>query len=564
MNDFNYRRRHSSTVQIGNVPLGGDNPIRIQSMTSTSTLDTDASVAQCRRIFDAGADYVRLTAQGVREAHNIGEIRAALHAAGYTKPLVADIHFNPKAAFEAAATTDKVRINPGNFVDAARTFKKLEYTDKEYAAELEKIRRAVVPFLAICREHHTAVRLGVNHGSLSDRIMSRYGDTPAGMVESAMEYLRIFREENFNDVAISIKASNTVIMVETVRRLVAEMDREDMHYPLHLGVTEAGDGEDGRIKSAVGIGTLLAEGIGDTVRVSLSEEPELEIPVARKLVDYITAREGHAPISGCFAKAYNRIAPERRPTNAVGSIGGQNVPIVATTLCPADVAAIATKPDFFLSDVNWKAVDASAKAEGFSDADVLLLTSHHANPVGEIEAFIHRLWNNGCKAPVVVRMRYDDANEEDVQVKAGADFGALLLNGLVDGIVLDAPNLPNNADAVAYSFGILQAARRRTTKTEYISCPSCGRTLYDLQHAVKEIKAATSHLKGLKIGIMGCIVNGPGEMADADYGYVGAAVGKVSLYKGKECVERNVPQDVALTHLIDLIKANGDWTEPKQ
>lgn len=564
MNDFNYRRRHSSTVQIGNVPLGGDNPIRIQSMTSTSTLDTDASVAQCRRIFDAGADYVRLTAQGVREAHNIGEIRAALHAAGYTKPLVADIHFNPKAAFEAAATTDKVRINPGNFVDAARTFKKLEYTDEEYAAELEKIRRAVVPFLAICREHHTAVRLGVNHGSLSDRIMSRYGDTPAGMVESAMEYLRIFREENFNNVAISIKASNTVIMVETVRRLVAEMDREDMHYPLHLGVTEAGDGEDGRIKSAVGIGTLLAEGIGDTVRVSLSEEPELEIPVARKLVDYITAREGHAPIGGCFAKAYNRIAPERRPTNAVGSIGGQNVPVVATALSPTDVAAIATKPDFFLSDVNWKAVDASAKSEGFSDDDVLLLTSHHANPVGEIEAFIHRLWDNGCKAPVVVRMRYDDADEEDVQVKAGADFGALLLNGLVDGIVLDAPNLPNNADAVAYSFGILQAARRRTTKTEYISCPSCGRTLYDLQHAVKEIKAATSHLKGLKIGIMGCIVNGPGEMADADYGYVGAAVGKVSLYKGKECVERNVPQDVALTHLIDLIKANGDWTEPKQ
>lgn len=564
MNDFNYRRRHSSTVQIGNVPLGGDNPIRIQSMTSTSTLDTDASVAQCRRIFDAGADYVRLTAQGVREAHNIGEIRAALHAAGYTKPLVADIHFNPKAAFEAAATTDKVRINPGNFVDAARTFKKLEYTDEEYAAELEKIRRAVVPFLAICREHHTAVRLGVNHGSLSDRIMSRYGDTPAGMVESAMEYLRIFREENFNDVAISIKASNTVIMVETVRRLVEEMDREDMHYPLHLGVTEAGDGEDGRIKSAVGIGTLLAEGIGDTVRVSLSEEPELEIPVARKLVDYITAREGHAPISGCFAKAYNRIAPERRPTNAGGSIGGQNVPVVATALSPADVAAIATKPDFFLSDVNWKEVDASDKSEGFSDDDVLLLTSHHANPVGEIEAFIHRLWDNGCKAPVVVRMSYDDANEEDVQVKAGADFGALLLNGLVDGIVLDAPNLPNNADAVAYSFGILQAARRRTTKTEYISCPSCGRTLYDLQHAVKEIKAATSHLKGLKIGIMGCIVNGPGEMADADYGYVGAAVGKVSLYKGKECVERNVPQDVALTHLIDLIKANGDWTEPKQ
>ena len=563
MNDFNYRRRHSSTVQIGNVPLGGDNPIRIQSMTSTSTLDTDASVAQCRRIFDAGADYVRLTAQGVREAHNIGEIRAALHAAGYTKPLVADIHFNPKAAFEAAATTDKVRINPGNFVDAARTFKKLEYTDKEYAAELEKIRRAVVPFLAICREHHTAVRLGVNHGSLSDRIMSRYGDTPAGMVESAMEYLRIFREENFNDVAISIKASNTVIMVETVRRLVAEMDREDMHYPLHLGVTEAGDGEDGRIKSAVGIGTLLAEGIGDTVRVSLSEEPELEIPVARKLVDYITAREGHAPISGCFAKAYNRIAPERRPTNAVGSIGGQNVPIVATTLCPADVAAIATKPDFFLSDVNWKAVDASAKAEGFSDDDVLLLTSHHANPVGEIEAFIHRLWDNGCKAPVVVRMSYDDADEEDVQVKAGADFGALLLNGLVDGIVLDAPNLPNNADAVAYSFGILQAARRRTTKTEYISCPSCGRTLYDIQEAVSKIKSRLGNHKGLKIGVMGCIVNGIGEMADADYGYVGAGRGKISLYRGREVVQRSIDQEQALDALVSLIEYDLKLKEGK-
>ena len=563
MNDFNYRRRHSSTVRIGNVPLGGDNPIRIQSMTSTSTLDTDGSVAQCRRIFDAGADYVRLTAQGVREARNIGEIRSRLHSEGYTKPLVADIHFNPKAAFEAAAVTDKVRINPGNFVDAARTFKKLEYTDEEYAEELEKIRRAVVPFLAICREHHTAVRLGVNHGSLSDRIMSRYGDTPAGMVESAMEYLRIFRDEKFNDVAISIKASNTVIMVETVRRMVAEMDREDMHYPLHLGVTEAGDGEDGRIKSAVGIGTLLAEGIGDTVRVSLSEEPELEIPVARKLVDYVTSRENHSPIAGCFAEAYNRIAPSRRPTTAIGGVGGGNAPVVATSLTAADTASLETRPDFFLSDVDWITADASENADSVNDNNVVLLTSRHANPVGEIEAFIHRIWSRGCKAPVIARLCYDDADEESVQVKAGADFGTLLLNGLIDGIVLDAPNLPHKTDAVAYSFGILQAARCRMTKTEYISCPSCGRTLYNLQHAVKEIKAATSHLKGLKIGIMGCIVNGPGEMADADYGYVGAAVGKVSLYKGKECVERNVPQEDALKHLIDLIKSNGDWTDPE-
>lgn len=567
MNDFNYRRRQSSTVAIGNVPLGGDNPIRIQSMTSTSTLDTDGSVAQCKRIFDAGADYVRLTAQGVREARNIGEIRTALHADGYTKPLVADIHFNPKAAFEAAAVTDKVRINPGNFVDAARTFRKLEYTDEEYRAELEKIRRAVVPFLAVCREHHTAVRLGVNHGSLSDRIMSRYGDTPSGMVESAMEYLRIFREENFNDVAISIKASNTVIMVETVRRLVAEMDREDMHYPLHLGVTEAGDGEDGRLKSAVGIGTLLADGIGDTVRVSLSEDPELEIPVARKLVDYVTSRESHAEIKGCYAKAYDPICPARRPSTAVGIVGGSNVPVVATVLAPEEVASLETKPDFFLADTAWLAVDASqdaaSVADGVKDGDVILLTSAHQNPVGEMSAFIHRLWDCGCMAPVVAKMTYADTDEESVQVKAGADFGALLLNGLVDGIVLDAPNLPRKADAVAYAFGILQASRRRTTKTEYISCPSCGRTLYDLQTVVHRIKAATSHLKGLKIGIMGCIVNGPGEMADADYGYVGAAVGKVSLYKGKECVERNVPQEDALPHLIDLIKANGDWTEPE-
>ncbi len=567
MNNFNYRRRQSSTVRIGNVPLGGDNPIRIQSMTSTSTLDTEGSVAQCKRIFDAGADYVRLTAQGVREAHNIGEIRAALHADGYTKPLVADIHFNPKAAFEAAAVTDKVRINPGNFVDAARTFKKLDYTDEEYRAELEKIRRAVVPFLAVCREHHTAVRLGVNHGSLSDRIMSRYGDTPSGMVESAMEYLRIFREEDFNDVAISIKASNTVIMVETVRRLVAEMNREGMHYPLHLGVTEAGDGEDGRIKSAVGIGTLLAEGIGDTVRVSLSEDPELEIPVARKLVDYIVAREHHKKINGTLAKDYNPISPMRRPTAAVGIVGGSNVPVVATTLAPAEVATLATKPDFFLADTQWTAVDASQDAASVASTlkqgDVVLLTSTHTNPVGEMSAFIHRLWDCGCTAPVVAKMTYTDADEETVQVKAGADFGALLLNGLVDGIALDAPNLPQRADAVAYAFGILQASRRRTTKTEYISCPSCGRTLYDLQKIVHQIKAATSHLKGLKIGIMGCIVNGPGEMADADYGYVGAAVGKVSLYKGKECVERNVPQEDALAHLIDLIKANGDWSDPE-
>lgn len=576
MDSFNYIRRKSSAVEIGNIPLGGDNPIRIQSMTSTSTLDTEGSVAQCKRIFDAGADYVRLTAQGVREAENIGVIRQRLHDDGYTKPLVADIHFNPKAAFAAAVTTDKVRINPGNFVDAARTFKKLEYTDEEYREEIQKIDKALIPFLEICREHNTAVRLGVNHGSLSDRIMSRYGDTPAGMVESAMEFLRICCRVKFYNVVISIKASNTVIMVETVRRLIKAMDEENMHFPLHLGVTEAGDGEDGRIKSAVGIGALLSEGIGDTIRVSLSEDPELEIPVARKLVDYITARAGHAPIHGTFAQTYNYIEPQRRTTKAVGLVGGGKQPVVLTALSREDLKGYKLQPDYTLEEcrahadgINWMEADASADAETVARAaeatpdTVILLTSRHQNPVGELQSFIHRLTDCSCTVPVVVRMSYTDSEAEDVQIKAGADFGTLFINRLADGILLEAPQLKDKADAVRYAFGILQAARLRVSKTEFISCPSCGRTLFDLQQTVREIKAATSHLKGLKIGIMGCIVNGPGEMADADYGYVGAAVGKVSLYKNKECIERNIPQEEALTHLIDLIKANGDWTDPE-
>ena len=561
--NFNYRRRQTSAVDIKGLTLGSGYPIRIQSMTSTSTLDTEASVAQCKRIFDAGADLVRLTAQGVREAENIGVIRSRLHADGYCKPLVADIHFNPKAAFAAAMTADKVRINPGNFVDAARTFKKLEYTDDEYRQEIEKIRAKLIPFLEICRENHTAIRLGVNHGSLSDRIMSRYGDTPAGMVESVMEYLRICREVDFRNIVISIKASNTVVMVETVRRLVAAMDAEDMHFPLHLGVTEAGDGEDGRIKSAVGMGALLSEGIGDTIRVSLSEDPELEIPVARKLVDYITAREGHPYIKGSFAKGYDHISPVRRVTEAYGIIGGGNQPVVVSSLDPSELAGCGLMPDLYSGMFNAVETDASQPAEEVAgplpDGAVIVLHSSHQNPTGEMQAFIHRLTDCGCKTPVIARMRYDDSNPEDVQVKAGADFGTLLINRLIDGILLEAPNLPDKSDAVRFAFGILQAARTRMVKTEFISCPSCGRTMFDLQATVRKIKAATSHLKGLKIGIMGCIVNGPGEMADADYGYVGAAAGKVSLYKGKECVERNIPQEEALEHLISLIKANGDW-----
>jgi (E)-4-hydroxy-3-methylbut-2-enyl-diphosphate synthase len=605
---MNYLRRKTSTVNIGNVKLGSDYPIRLQSMTSTSTMDTEGSVAQCQRICDAGADIVRLTTQGVREAENIGEIRSQLHNMGYTTPLVADIHFNPRAAFAAAEVTDKVRINPGNFVDVARTFKKLHFTDEEYAQEIQKIRDALVPFIALCREKGTAVRLGVNHGSLSDRIMSHYGDTPAGMVESAMEFLRIFVEEKFTDVVISIKSSNTVVMVQTVRLLVQAMDAEDMHFPLHLGVTEAGDGEDGRIKSAVGIGTLLSEGIGDTIRVSLSEDPELEVPVAKKLATYITARADMEPIEGCTHHA-EPVEPQRRASQAVANVGGQHKPIVVASTLPSalndrfipdyffsaqgiieddknnyivpahlyDSSKSNTSPLFDYTQIEacqssaaplkWLSISTDANIESLKfladDANtIIVLSPAHNNVSGCQEHFIALLNEAGITAPVVLLNNYADDDNEWIQVKAGADFGTMLLNGYRDGIWLDCPNYNNINDIVRYEFGILQAARLRTSKTEYISCPSCGRTLFDLQKTVQEVKAATSHLSHLKIGIMGCIVNGPGEMADADYGYVGAAAGKISLYKNKECIEKNIPQEEAITKLVELIKANGDWIEP--
>ena len=601
---MNYLRRKTSTVNIGNVKLGSDYPIRLQSMTSTSTMDTEGSVAQCQRICDAGADIVRLTTQGVREA----EIRSQLHNMGYTTPLVADIHFNPRAAFAAAEVTDKVRINPGNFVDVARTFKKLHFTDEEYAQEIQKIRDALVPFIALCREKGTAVRLGVNHGSLSDRIMSHYGDTPAGMVESAMEFLRIFVEEKFTDVVISIKSSNTVVMVQTVRLLVQAMDAEDMHFPLHLGVTEAGDGEDGRIKSAVGIGTLLSEGIGDTIRVSLSEDPEFEVPVAKKLATYITARADMEPIEGCTHHA-EPVEPQRRASQAVANVGGQHKPIVVASTLPSalndrfipdyffsaqgiieddknnyivpahlyDSSKSNTSPLFDYTQIEacqssaaplkWLSISTDANIESLKfladDANtIIVLSPAHNNVSGCQEHFIALLNEAGITAPVVLLNNYTDDDNEWIQVKAGADFGTMLLNGYRDGIWLDCPNYNNINDIVRYEFGILQAARLRTSKTEYISCPSCGRTLFDLQKTVQEVKAATSHLSHLKIGIMGCIVNGPGEMADADYGYVGAAAGKISLYKNKECIEKNIPQEEAITKLVELIKANGDWIEP--
>lgn len=459
-----YSRRKSSVVNVGGVLLGGDNPIRVQSMANTSTMDTEGSIAQAKRIVDAGGEIVRFTTQGQREALNMQAISDGLRRDGYTVPLVADVHFNAAVADTAAGIVEKVRVNPGNYVDPGRTFKHLEYTDAEYADEIKRIEAKFIPFLNICKEHHTAVRIGVNHGSLSDRIMSRYGDTPEGIVESCMEFLRICVKEQFADVVISIKASNTVVMVNTVRLLVSTMDKEGMSFPLHLGVTEAGEGEDGRIKSSVGIGALLAEGVGDTIRVSLSEAPEAEIPVARKLV------------------AYAQQSAEKR---------------------------------------------AEAKAAIANDT---------------------------------ITLEYDDAVLEDFQLKAAMDAGALLIDGFAHELVLKNPNFPDEiAKNVADS--ILQAARVRFTKTEYISCPGCGRTLYNLESTIAKIKKAISEraasdprFNTLKIGIMGCIVNGPGEMADADYGYVGAGVGKVSLYRNKTCIEKNIPEANAVERLIEFIE----------
>lgn len=619
MDLFNYRRRPTREVYVGATPLGGDNPVRIQSMTNTVTMDTDACVAQTLRIARAGGEYVRLTTQGVREAENLKAINAGVRAAGCNVPLVADVHFNPRVADVAACYAEKVRINPGNYVDAARTFKHLEYTDEEYAAELKKIEERLLPFLAICREHHTAVRIGVNHGSLSDRIMSRYGDTPEGIVESCMEFLRICVRADFHDVVISIKASNTVVMVRSVRLLADVMAREGMDFPLHLGVTEAGDGEDGRIKSAVGIGALLADGLGDTIRVSLSEAPEAEIPVARKLVDYVTRRAGHPLIPGLEATGFDYLRPARRQTHAVGNIGGVQVPVVVADRMDLAAAGLSStfkphpdfRPDYIYCGRNLPAPEAREAAAYIVDADcwtgeegtypafphtllpfvstcaaplkfvflsyatlneearaclkyhpevVVIAQSNHANRTGELRALVHELMHEGLTNPVIIFQAYahDQEEKEDFQIESAADAGALLFDGLCDGLYLYNQGSLSHSDIDATSFAILQAARLRVSKTEYISCPGCGRTLYDLQSTIARIKAATSHLKGLKIGIMGCIVNGPGEMADADYGYVGAARGKVSLYKRKECVEKNIPEEEAVEKLLKLIRDNGD------
>lgn len=614
MNYFNYKRRLSSETRIGNTPLGGNNPIRVQSMTNTNTNDTEASAEQVIRIVEAGADYVRLTAQGVREADNLKNIKEVVRGRGYNTPLIADIHFNPRAAEAAAKVVEKVRINPGNFVDRVKTFETFEYTDEEYAQEIEKIRAKLVPLLDICKEHKTAIRIGVNHGSLSDRIMSRYGDTPEGMVESCMEFLHICLEEGFKDIAISMKTSNTVVMSKAVRLLIARMEKEGLNFPLHLGVTEAGDGEDGRIKSAVGIGSLLSDGIGDTIRVSLSEDPEYEVPVARKLIAYIKQKENHPEIVAEASDKFSPFSTDRRETYVVGNIGGDNLPIVISdrsqgnfelnshflpdylyvgkelpAAAPRAIPSIIdvegwkgeknTYPLFDKS--NWNKISEINSAIKFLrlsypelDKDILALlkndksivvivSTDHINGVGEQRAFIHTLMNNDCDTPVVFNRHYTENESEDIQIKAAADFGTLYLDGFGNGIMLQNEGTIPLKNIDAYMFGILQASRVRTSKTEYISCPSCGRTLFDLQTTVALVKGATSHLKHLKIGVMGCIVNGPGEMADADYGYVGAEKGKISLYKKKNLIEKNISSAEAVERLVQLIKENGDWVEPE-
>ena len=626
---FNYKRRAATVAHVGRLNIGGDNPVRVQSMTTTSTLDTEGSVAQCKRIIDAGGELVRLTTQGRREAENLANISRQLRAEGYTQPLCADIHFNANVADVAACHTEKVRINPGNYVDPARTFKHLEYTDEQYAQELEKIEKRLTTFIDLCKEHHTAVRIGVNHGSLSDRIMSRYGDTPEGIVESCMEFLRIFRKHNFDDVVISIKASNTVVMVRSVRLLVAEMDREDMHYPLHLGVTEAGEGEDGRIKSAVGIGALLADGIGDTIRVSLSEEPEAEIPVAKHLVRYIRRKQGHLLVPGVQAKNFDYLRPERRKTQPGGPIGGTQPPVVIVSEVQGAKEGVtqgqeALRPDYiyvgqqmpdqpvegqrYIVDFNafgrelQKHMDVAdymfpifpynampyisavpdtapiflvlpygSCAEEYKAClkanpnVVVVVPSQHQNRLGEQRALVHELMAEGIENPVVFAQAYKHSQQEkaDLQLEAAADMGALMMDGLTDGLWLMNDGDIAMQDLTDTAYGILQAGRLRMVKTEYISCPGCGRTLYDLRTTIARVKEATKGMKGLKIGIMGCIVNGPGEMADADYGYVGAGVGRIALYRGKVCVERGIPEAEAVEHLLQLIKEDQERGQKK-
>ncbi len=602
-----YRREATLEVNIGGVPLGGANPIRIQSMTDTDTMDTDATVDQFIRIVKAGADYVRIAVKTSKDAENLKNIKAKIRELGYQTPIIADVHFSPKVAEIAAQYVSKVRINPGNFYDKRAQFEHIFYNDEEYRQELVKLEEALVPFIETCKENNTTIRIGANQGSLSDRIMSRYGDTPAGIVESVMEFLRICNKCDFHKIVISIKSWNTRMLVYTVRLMNYKMRLEDMNYPFHIGVTEAGEGEDGRIRSAVGIGTLLIDGIGDTIRVSLTEKPENEIPFAKKLVDVITSRKGHEKIDAPSFAQINPFEFERRYGRPVRKIGNRRPPVVIASLNGNEILEVSNlngklEPDYYtngryiinrlnkrfpiltLEDYLYNDIYQSShrfirtsrkefvefrennpeivqKLKSERKA-VILLESDNANRYADMRAFFMIMDSIVCRLSVVLCGQYNEKRLQDLQLKAATDFGGLFIDGYGDGILLE--NEGNDlfySDLKNTSFAILQATRMRITKSEFISCPGCGRTQFDLHKTTLEIKNHFSHLRHLKIGIMGCVVNGPGEMGDADYGFVGAGNGKINLYKGQKVVKRHIPFEEAVDELEKIIKENNDWKE---
>ena len=629
-----YSRRKTCEVDIGGVFMGSNHPIRVQSMTTTNTMDTKSTVEQSVRMINAGCEYVRITAPGRKEAENLANIRKELRKKGYKTPLIADIHFTPNAAQIAARIVEKVRINPGNYADRKK-FDHINYTDSEYENEISRIRNRFIPLLKVCKEYGTAMRIGTNHGSLSDRILSRYGDTPKGMVESAMEFLRICADENFHNIVLSMKASNPIVMIQAYRLLVNSMNKENMFYPLHLGVTEAGEGEDGRIKSALGIGTLLEDGLGDTIRVSLTEEPEHEIPVAKTIVNKYENLDKSKVSFENIKYDINPFEYNIRKSKEILNIGGNNVPRVVNDLSNRKninrktLAELGYK--YFKKDDKWGISDFACdylflgknnldfdlpgtlgviqdysvwikekrknfyplmKKEDFlknyncntilmfielecdefceeliqklkrQSSVVLVAKSSKKNTMKDFRRFFINLINAGCEVPVLISNSYQNISDSNLQINSTIDIGGVLIDGLGDGIFLSNKLKANLSSINKTSFGILQASRTRITKTEYISCPSCGRTLFDLQEVTARIRSKTEHLKGLKIGIMGCIVNGPGEMADADYGYVGTGIGKISLYKKQDVIQKDVPMETADKALIDLIKENGDWIEP--
>lgn len=633
-----YKRFLTREVYIGDVPMGGNHPIRVQSMTTVDTMDTKGSVEQCIRMIEAGCEYIRITAPSKKEAQNLENIKKELRAAGFNTPLVADIHFTPNAAEIAARIVEKVRVNPGNYADKKK-FKIIEYTDSQYQAELDRIREKFSPLVEICKQEGTAMRIGTNHGSLSDRILSRYGDTPLGMVESAMEFIRICEDLNYHNLVISMKASNAQVMVQAYRLLVHTMMQNGQAYPLHLGVTEAGDGEDGRIKSAVGIGALLEDGLGDTVRVSLTEDPEAEMPVARKLIQRYSTRNQHQEIQPIENYPIQPFQYKRFETKLVSEFGSEKVPVVIADVTSSNVNDYDTYSQigyrynealdkFSLSDlasdyayfgvnvpqgvqipgglnqiydsntwlsfsteeqentfplfqideiaehqvskrINFIGIQASEveksieKIKAFDFPFVLILKTENQHAMPALRRAMVALNQHNIDVPVVFFRSYNEQDEEQFQLDASADIGALFLDGMGNGVMISAPK--QRLDVTnSLAFGILQATRTRISKTEYISCPSCGRTLFDLQETTQMIREKTNHLKGIKIGIMGCIVNGPGEMADADYGYVGSGVGKITLYRGQNVVERQIDSENALDKLIDIIKEDGNWVESKE